>query len=176
MEYLDILQGLKNKKVTLSLPTHLWDSLSLSTKKTIKCKRWKTFKFYLNSQKNEICLKKINNHSGGIYIFYVCPNIIPNNHKVIMYVGEAHYTTRQNLRKRISEYYGYAPPDIRRPKISEMIEQYGDFLYCSYLELNCSNQKILQIESELINANLFPYNNKIPNKTIGKAVKAAFLQ
>lgn len=176
MEYQDILDGLNSKIVHLALPSHLWDSLPASTKHIIKKNKWKTFKFFVNSKKNNICIDKINHHIGGIYIFFIWPKTIPKNHKIIMYVGRAHLTDSQNLRKRISEYYGYAPPSHERPKISRMIAQWSEYLYCSYLELDYTNDIIDVIEKDLINYNLFPFNDDIPDTTIGDAVKAAGLQ
>lgn len=176
MIYQDILQGLKDKNIRLALPTHLWDIINPSIKTIIQTGNWTTFKYYINSQKNNVSISKINNHTGGIYIFFVSPEVIPQNHRIIMYVGKAEYTNTQNLRKRIREYYGYAPPDHQRPKISNMLSEWGDYLYCSYLELNCSNQDIADIETELINTFLFPCNDKIPNVNIAGAVKAAGLQ
>ena len=48
-------------------------------------------------------------------------------------------------------------------------------MYCSYIELD-DNELIMQIETELINKLILPFNDKIPDKKIGFAVKAAGLQ
>ena len=172
----DLLQGLKDKKFLIELPSHLWDTIDTDVLKVVKCKAWRSFKFYTDTQGRSGEIANISNATGGIYIFYINPEIIPDNHRILMYIGRARYTKNQNLRKRISEYYGYAPPNDDRPKLAEMFREWWDDIYCGYLELSCSNDKIDFIEAELINKLLPHCNDLIPDKKIGKAVKAAGLQ
>ena len=84
-----------------------------------------------------------------------------------MYVGRAHISTTQNLRKRCSQY----PVEKKRPKIKRMIEQWGKYLYIRYLPLD-NNATIDIVESELINKILPPFNDEIPDQKISAAVKA----
>lgn len=172
---IDLLSELKAKKIQIELPSHLWHNVTPKVLKIIQETKWKTFKFF-EKEKHSAEIKKIDNKVGGIYVFYVSPEVIPQNHRIILYVGRARYTHSQNLRKRINEYYSYVPPDYRRPKIANMFQEWGDDVYCSYLELKCSNDIIDLIEKELINK-LLPYcNDEIPDQKIRKAVKAAGLQ
>jgi len=172
---MDLLSGLKAKKIQIELPSHLWHSIDETVLDIIKKAEWKTFKFF-DGDHHSSEIKKINNKTGGIYVFYISPEVIPQNHRIVMYIGRARYTDNQNLRKRITEYYDYVPPNYERPKIANMFQEWNDDVYCSYLELECSNDTIDLIEKELINK-LLPYcNDAIPDKKIQKAVKAAGLQ
>ena len=171
----DLLSGLKAKKIQIELPSHLWHNIDQKILDVIQTSRWRTFKFF-EGDKHSPEIKKVNNKSGGIYIFYVSPEVIPQNHRIVMYVGRARYTKVQNLRKRINEYYGYVPPNYERPKIAGLFQEWHDDVYCSYMELDCQNEIIDLVEKELINK-LLPYcNDAIPDKKIQKAVKAAGLQ
>lgn len=172
----DLIAGLKAKKIEIELPSHLWHNINKEVLEIIQTAEWKTFRFFINGEQHSPDIENINNEKGGIYIFYVSPDIIPQNHKIVMYVGRARYTTNQNLRKRIKEYYGYVGDDYKRPKIANMFHEWKNDIFCSYIELTCSNDKIDLIEKELINK-LLPYcNDKIPDQTIQAAVKAAGLQ
>jgi len=112
-------------------------------------------------------LGTIPNDKGGIYLFLAKPNILPGSHLYLMYVGRAHISTTQNLRKRCSQY----PVEKKRPKIKRMIEQWGKYLYIRYLPLD-NNATIDIVESELINKILPPFNDEIPDQKISAAVKA----
>lgn len=65
-----------------------------------------------------------------------------------MYIGRARYTENQNLRKRILEYYRYAP---ERTKVAEMFREWREEVHCSYIDLSCSNDETDCIEAELVN-------------------------
>lgn len=171
----DLIQNLRNKKFQIELPSHLWRTFDVNVLSILQTAQWKTFKYFSSYGTINSAINSVDNKKGGIYIFYVDPQIIPERQRILMYVGEAHITDNQNLRKRISEYKGYLPPDYRRPKIRTMLEQWWEDLYCSYIELD-DNALIMQIESELINKLILPFNDKIPDKKIGFAAKAAGLQ
>lgn len=172
----DILQGLKNKCFLIELPSHLWRNIDPYVLRVVKGGEWKTFKFYTDDHKRSHELRNISNITGGVYVFYITPDVIPENHRILMYIGRARLTENQNLRKRISEYYGYAPPNDERPKLADMFKEWWEDVYCSYLELSCANEEIDHIEAELINKLLPHCNDAIPDTKIGKAVKAAGLQ
>lgn len=172
----DLIQSTKNKKINIVLPSHLWHKIDTKVLNIIQTNEWKVFKFYEANKTSSKCLDAISKDRGGIYIFYINPCLFKYDSRLLMYVGRARKTSRQNLHKRISEYYSYAPPNYQRPKIANMLSEWGDDIFCAYLELNCSNEQIDFIEKELIN-NLLPYcNDAIPDKNIGRAVKAAGLQ
>lgn len=168
----DILQGLKDKRFLIELPSHLWHTVDSKVLQIVKSDGWKYFKFYTEEGERSAEISKISRESGGIYVFYINPDILPESHRILMYIGRARYTEYQNLRKRISEYYGYAPPSDERPKIAEMFREWSEDIYCGYLELSCSNEEIDYIEAELIKKLLPHCNDVIPDKTIRQAVKA----
>ena len=171
----DLIQNLRNKKFQIELPSHLWRTFNPDILKILQTAKWNTFKYFSSYGIIGDAISSVNNKKGGIYIFYVDPQIVPERQRILMYVGEAQITANQNLRKRISEYKSYLPPDYSRPKISTMLQQWWEDLYCSYIELD-DNELIMQIETELINKLILPFNDKIPDKKIGFAVKAAGLQ
>ena len=110
---MDLLSGLKAKKIQIELPSHLWHSIDETVLDIIKKAEWKTFKFFEGDHHSSEIIN-INNKTGGIYVFYISPEVIPQNHRIVMYIGRARYTDNQNLRKRITEYYDYVLPNYER--------------------------------------------------------------
>ncbi len=111
-------------------------------------------------------MNRIPSDTGGIYIFIAKPELVPQIHLYILYIGRAKITARQNLKKRCNEYIGDS-----RLKINSMISSLGKYLYIKYLPLN-DNDIIDRLEKELINRILPPFNDEIPDKTINRAMKA----
>lgn len=171
----DLIQNLTNKKFQIELPSHLWGAFDCDILNVIRRAEWKTFKYFSINRIVSEHINSIDDTKGGIYVFYVSPEIIPKRQRILLYVGRAHISQRQNLRKRVKEYVRYLPPDYARPKISWMMKEWGDYLYCSYIELE-DNVLIDQIEKELIIKLIPPFNDMIPDKKISAAVKAAGLQ
>ena len=79
---IDLLSELKAKKIQIELPSHLWHKVTPKVLKIIQETKWKTFKFF-EKEKHSAEIKKINNKVGGIYVFYVSPEAIPQNHRII---------------------------------------------------------------------------------------------
>lgn len=168
----DLINILNTSTITLKLPSNLWESFDTSLRKTVSANNWHTFRYLTDDDNLSPQIMNISNIKGGIYIFYASPEIIPARQRILFYVGRALLTKNQNLRKRITEYYMYYKNnDWERPKINEMFEHWGPYLYCSYIELD-DNTLIEQLEAELINKLLPPFNASIPNKKISKAVRA----
>jgi len=165
---IDILNTLPTSKVHFILNPSLWDSFDDEIKVRLhETPIWNEAKFLdtngsISGEMN--CLPK---DAGGIYLFVAKPNFIPNSHLYLMYVGRAHYTATQNIRKRCRGYIN----EQSRPKIKKMIEGWGKYLYIRYLPLT-DNNLIDLIESEIINKILPPFNDAIPDKQIRDAVKA----
>lgn len=168
MNETDILSTIPTSKIHFILNPSFWDSFDDKIKNTLhETPIWNESKFLdingdLNSDMNHIPTDK-----GGIYIFIAKPNLLPNSHLYLMYVGRAHFTATQNIGKRCKEYI----KEQSRPKIKRMIENWGKYLYIRYLPLT-DNKLIDSIESEIINKVLPPFNDSIPNKQIQDAVKA----
>jgi hypothetical protein len=172
----DLIRGLKDKKFNMFLPSNLWATFDRSVLNIIQESEWHTFKYFKNVNVVSDEINKVSNSSGGIYIFYVSPEIIPERHRTLMYIGRCHNSGNQNLRKRLREYLGYLPPNYDRPKIAIMMSEWQEDLFCSYIELKqLSDDEIDEIEKELINKLLPPFNEQIPDIKISGAKKAAGL-
>lgn len=170
----DMIRQFKDKQFPIVLPSDLWESVDLAILKIVQSSEWITFKYLDAKHSLSAEISKISNSKGGIYIFYISPEIIKEKQRILAYIGRARYTDYQNLRKRIKEYYKYLPPDYSRPKVNTLMREWSDYLYCSYIELD-NNDIIDSIESELINKLVPPFNDAIPNHEIAYAAKAAFL-
>ena len=105
---------------------------------------------------------------GGIYIFVAKPNIIPDTHMYILYVGRALSTDSQNLRKRVKTYI-----KDTRPRVEKMRKKWGNYLYIKYLPLS-DNRMIEELEKELIRVIYPPCNIDYPDVIRG-ARTAAFV-
>ena len=79
---------------------------------------------------NCIILDMATDDVGGVYIFLLKPNIIPDLHLYIMYIGRVMRKKEFSLRKRCREYL-----KDTRPKIMYMREMWGKDLYFYYLPI-----------------------------------------
>jgi len=168
MQEIDVIGNVAESNLRFILNTTLWDSFDSGVLSIISpSQSWNEVKLLAPDGKRNPQLNTIPNDKGGIYLFLAKPNIIPESYLFLMYVGRAHISTTQNLRKRCSQY----PVEKKRPKIKRMIEQWGKYLYIKYLPLD-DNTTIDNVESELINKILPPFNDEIPDQKISAAVKA----
>ena len=100
---------------------------------------------------------------GGIYFFILKNNVLPELSSHIMYIGRAHITDNQNLRKRCREYFTkYYRSYTERPHIHAMLNNWCKNLYLYYIELE-DNKEIDEIERKLINNIVPPFNHDIPH-------------
>lgn len=158
---------IKTLKFTLN-PDDAWEKFDKSLKEII-CKEWNEVKYLDDRGDLNPDVSKIPNNSGGIYTFVLKPNIIPDTHLYILYIGRARLTDFQNLRKRCKEYI----KDENRPRIGNMMNKWGQHLYIRYLPLD-DNGTIDRLEAELIEAISPPINSDYPKKQTRMARKAAF--
>ncbi len=133
----------------------------------------KNIKFF-----NEDCtalnlnITNLSNDKGGIYFFILKHDVLPNLSSHIMYIGRAHSTKHQNLRKRCSVYFNkYYKSHTERPHINTMLNIWDKHLYLYYIELT-DNDEIDMIEEKLINNIIPPFNHDIPSPNI-KVVRTA---
>ncbi len=174
-EYQDLVNHLSLENTRVNLVPSLWNKINPNVLKAVQCvQNWNTFK-YLNDDGtlNINGIRKVNCHKGGIYVYYISPEIIPERQRILMYIGRAHKTANENLRARIRSYYKFfCNEDISRPQIRQLFYVWGHYIYCSFIELD-DNDTIDIIENELINALLPPCNSSIPNVTISAAARSA---
>lgn len=169
-EIIDMCQKVKSSKLTFVLnPDSTWDKFNQEFNEIVSTS-WQEVKFLDEScQRLHSSMEQLPNNTGGIYAFIVKPEIIPNTHLYILYVGRAKCTPSQSLRKRCSHYIA-----DERPKIYSMIHLWGKFLYIRYLPLT-DNNIIDKLEKELIKAICPPCNDEYPDKILRMAMKAAFM-
>lgn len=168
MDEIDLGEKINNTNVTFRLCPDLWstfdfEQLDLHTTDFSEVK-------FLNDSNEELHpeMNSLPTDKGGIYFFYIRSNVIPNS-DFLVYIGRAQYTEHQNLKKRVRSYYQKYPEE--RPKINRMIKNWGPYLYVRYLEIT-DNDLINELEAKLINSNIPPFNDAIPDKKIKRAVSA----
>lgn len=111
-------------------------------------------------------IQTIPNDKGGIYFFILKNDVLPDLSSHIMYIGRAHLSDGQNLRKRCREYFTkYYRNHIERPHIYTMLNNWTQYLYLYFIELT-DNTEIDLIEEKLINNIIPPFNHDIPSTTI----------
>lgn len=160
---------IKTHKINFILnPKNIWQSFNEQLRKVTETKEWREIKF-LNDDASGLNpdIKTVPKNCGGVYVFLVKGAIIPDIHVYIMYVGRVQFTNKQNLRKRLREYL-----NDNRPKIRQMRELWGHYLFIRYLPLS-DNSLINELEEELIRVIIPPCNDVYP-KVISEAIKAAF--
>ncbi len=136
-------------------------------------KQIKNIKFFSDdaSSINED-IKLVPNDKGGIYFFVLKNDVLPHLSSHIMYIGRAHFSGAQNLRKRCRVYFSkYYKDHYDRPHIHTMLKNWTNHLHLYYVELT-NNAEIDEIEKKLINAMVPPFNHDVPNTEI-KKVKTA---
>jgi hypothetical protein len=168
MPEIDLIGNIAESNIRFVLNTTLWDNFDLDVLNIVSSpESWSEVKLLDSNGKRNPNLRTIPNDKGGIYLLLTKSNILPESHLYLMYIGRAHISKTQNLRKRCLQY----PCERKRPKIKRMVDQWGQYLYIRYLPLD-DNGTIDTVESELINKILPPFNDKIPDQKIGAAVKA----
>ena len=111
-------------------------------------------------------ISTVPNDKGGIYFFILKNDVLPTLSSHIMYIGRAHLTNGQNLRKRCREYFTkYYRNHTARPHIYTMLNNWSNHLYLNFIELT-DNTEIDAIEEKLINNIVPPFNHDIPSTTI----------
>lgn len=154
----DIFQ--KSKLLTLAFELNIdkWDTMSETVKAAVSS-GWQSIK-YLNEEGTGVNseIAQIPNDCGGIYIFLLKPDKIPQLHRYIMYIGRARRASNFSLRQRCARYINDS-----RPKVADMMSCWGKELYLFYLPINDSDDFIDQVERELIRVIIPPCNSDIPD-------------
>lgn len=171
-KYLDLATELQNHSVHFVLNPSLWNRFKNVKGVDIKKIKWKETK-YLNDKNIRLhdSINNINNRVGGIYLFVIKSNILPNTTEYLVYIGRAQLTNTHNLRIRVKKYIKEYISDKDRPKVGRMMNYWKNYLFLRYIELK-DNDTIVEIEKRLINSLLPPFNDEIPDKKTRKAIKA----
>lgn len=168
LDGLDMCERHKLLKWEFELDPDKWDSLDPTVRSVVTGGEWKAIKYF----KDDGCtisanINELPDDSGGIYIFYVNPQLVPSIHLYIMYIGRARRTSgTYSLRKRCKDY-----AKDKRPKISSMRKYYGNHLYLAYLPLP-DDTLIEKVEKELIRVVIPPCNEDIYDYNVLPPVSA----
>jgi excinuclease UvrABC nuclease subunit len=168
IDVINLGKQIQCSKVPYVICPQLWNTLCIlpsALSKEIK---------YLNDDGTDLnpMVQSLPKDKGGVYLFYVKSGVLPCLADYLMYIGRALKTDNQNLRKRCKEYFQkYSRDAEQRPKIKHLMEQWGNYLYLRYVELE-DNHLIIEYESHLINSLLPPFNDMIPDQIIRAAQKA----
>jgi hypothetical protein len=165
--------GEEMKLRTLEYITHpdLWDKFIIPAI-DLSFVNWTSIK-YLNDDATAFNddISQVPNDTGGLYLFYIKCSIITGITEYPCYIGRAQLTEKQNLRKRVREYFTHYARDDERPKITKMINYWGKQLYLAFLPLP-NNAFVVDFEKGLINSLLLPMNDKIPDQEISQGISA----
>lgn len=156
---------------SFTMTPKLWQNFSVS-QDIMDSLQWKEVKF-LNDNGTEFSdeFNNIPNNSGGIYIFIIKSKILPDISEYLAYIGRAQLTPNHNLKVRCKRYFKEFLNEKERPKITTLINFFKEHLYLRYAVVE-NNETIVELESELINSILPPFNDMIPDKVVRQAINA----
>ena len=168
-----LAEKIKIYTIPFKLVPDLWSKFPIDKINNV-CNSLESIKYFITSKKgslirNPAITSKVPNNIGGIYFFYIrIPDFIEEYQNYLFYIGRAHHTNNENLRKRIQHY----SREKDREKITRVLKQWKDYVYLKCFPLKCKDTDIDKVENDLINS-LLPYcNNEIPNKKIRRAINA----
>lgn len=164
-------EQIKLHTIEFKLYPQLWGDFDIDHKIMSELD-WIEVKF-LNDRANDFSeeVKKLPNDKGGVYIFIIKSEVLPNISEYLAYIGRAQLTEHHNLRVRCKRYLTTYINDKERPKITTLMHYYRDRLFLKYAIIE-DNDLIIDIEAELINSLLPPFNDEIPEKRVRQAVDA----
>ena len=152
----------REKELTLDFQLNIdkWDTIDCAVKEIV-LDGWSNIKF-LNEEGTGINeeISKVPDNIGGVYVFLLKPNIIPDMHLYIMYIGRVRRQNEFSLRKRCKEYIM-----DNRPKLAYMRETWGKYLYFYYLPIE-DDTMVEKVERELIRVIIPPCNTQIPDQYV----------
>jgi hypothetical protein len=148
-----------------------WEDFKID-KEFINALHWNEVKF-LNDQGNDFSneIKNLPNNRGGIYIFIIKSEVLPSISEYLAYIGRALYTDTHSLRVRCRRYLTEYLNEKERPKITTLMKLFGNRLYLKYTIIE-KNELIVELEAELINSLLPPFNDQVPDIITRQAVNA----
>jgi hypothetical protein len=134
---------------------------------------WSNYIKYLDANGNlSDELNQLPENEGGIYMFFIQGQTLPEFEMYPAYIGRALYTENENIQKRVKCYLRESKGN-KRPKIIQLFESWEDFLYIKYFHTS-DNNLVETGEKELIRAILPPFNSEIPDRIIIKSPQKAF--
>lgn len=150
-----------------------WQKTPNDMLKIIQKQTWSDYIKYLDSKGNlSEALNQLPEDEGGLYMFFIQGQTLPEVEMYPAYIGRALHTDEQNIQKRVKCYLRESKGN-KRPKIIQLFECWKDYLYIKYYHTT-DNDLIETEEKLLIRAILPPFNSEIPDKISFKKPRKAF--
>ena len=155
-EYEEVQHRLHKTNITFFHSPAMWRDCTLPVEL-----EWVPIKF------NEANRSLVPSDDSGVYVFMLQPDFPgPPNASYLLYIGETN-----RFRRRYGEYLReQRKTNFVRGRISYMLERWADHLWFYYASI-AKNDLRKQIEDDLINACIPPYNIKLKG-TIKEAISA----
>ena len=159
-DLIDMCKRERELTVSIQLNIDKWSTIDNEVKNIIS-EGWSNIKF-LNDEGSGINerISEVPDDMGGVYVFLIKPDIIPNIHRYVMYIGRARRKSEFSLRKRCKGYISDT-----RPLVAYMREIWGKQLYLYYLPLQ-DDELIEKVERELLRVVIPPCNTQIPDRYV----------
>ena len=140
---------------------------------SLRKQSWSDYIKYLDNNGNlSEELNSLPENEGGIYMFFIQGQTLPELEMYPAYIGRALSTEDQNIQKRVKRYL-WESKQKKRPKIIDLYESWKDYLYIRYFHTS-DNDLIETGEKALIRSILPPFNSEIPDRIKFKTPQKAF--
>ena len=150
----------------------LWKKFNIDDLEGIDFSKWQRIKLIESGVFSEK-LSNIPTEYGGIYIYCIEPEIVPNTGCYVMYVGMASKTQFENLRARIKSYSKQMGERYDRDRLHRLFKKWGEYVYVHYLTIDADRETILALEDRLIGAfGKPPCNEDVRAKSVKHATRA----
>ena len=163
------LQSFKNSYI---LAPELWEKFHTEGIDNLDFSKWKRVKMMDENGDLSDETNKIPSTHGGIYLYSIMPNVVPECGCYIMYIGMASKTKSENLRYRVRSYKNQFGEEFTRHRIHNLFVRWGKYVYVHYLPVASSKEIIVELENRLIACLVPPYNPDIRDANVKRAVKA----
>ena len=163
------LQSFKNSYI---LAPELWEKFHTEGLDNLDFSKWKRVKMMDENGDLSDETNKIPSSYGGIYLYSIMPNVIPECGCYIMYIGMASKTKSENLRHRVRSYKSQFGEKFTRRRIHNLFLRWGKYVHVHYLPVASNKENIEELEERLIACFVPPYNSDIRDANVKRAVKA----
>jgi len=170
--YGSIESELQSFKISYILAPELWGKFHTEGLDNLNFSKWKRVKMMDENGDLSDETNKIPTTHGGIYLYSIMPNVIPECGCYIMYIGMASKTTSANLRQRVRSYKKQFGDEYTRARIHNLFVRWGKYVYVHYLPVASNNESIEELEDRLIACFVPPCNPDIRDANVKRAVKA----
>ena len=170
-EIYDLAQHISCTTVRFRMCPQLWSEFENPHGLLLDHSQWTEVKFLNDDGSLHAEIETLPSTAGGIYAFVVKSNVLPEISNYLVYIGRAKITDSQNLKKRVKSYLSNYNNERERPKIYKMIKEWGRSLHLKYFQLD-DNTMIDELEDNLINSLLPPFNDKRTSTKINRAISA----